>query len=106
MLVVWRWLKKYWKWILFPIGVISIILAWLARGRELQLPSSGTTDEAADEAMEAYKEAAREYQRKVKEAHKKAEERLKTASEEQIKEYEELKDKTPEEVAKWIDSLS
>lgn len=106
MLVVWRWLKKYWKWILFPIGVISIILAWLARGRELQLPASGTADEAADEAMASYRAAAREYQERVRAVHKKAEERLKNASEEQLKEYEKLKDKPAEEIAKWIDSLS
>ena len=106
MLVVWRWLKKYWKWILFPIGIISLVLAWLARGKEIQLPASGTTDEAADEAMEAYKEAARKYQERVREVHKKAEERMKTASEEQLKEYEEMKDKPIEEIAKWIDDLA
>lgn len=106
MLVVWRWLKKYWKWILFPIGIISVILAWVSRGGRIPPLVSGTTDEAADEALEDYKKASQEYKEKLDEIHKKAEERLKDASEEQLKEYEEIKDKPLEEVAKWIDSLS
>lgn len=103
---MWIWLKKYWKWILFPIGIVSLLLAWKSRDKGPELPDTGTTDEAADEAMEAYKAAAREYQEKVREVHKKAEERLKDASEEQLKEYEEIKDKPIEEIAKWIDDLA
>lgn len=106
MIGAWRWLKKYWKWIVFPVGLTLAALAWLSRSKGPELPATGTTDEAADEAMAAYKAAARVYQEKVREVHKKVEERLKTASEEQLKEYEELKDKPIEEIAKWIDDLA
>ena len=103
----WAWIKKNWRWLILPLWDVSILLVWLFRGGDRPLlPVSGTTDDAADKALEAKDEAAQEYKEQVKEVNKRAEERLKTASEEQIKEYEELKDKPVEEVAKWIDSLS
>ena len=105
--VVWIWLKKNWKWLLLPFWVLSILLVWLFRGGDRPLfPTSGTTDEAAMDAIEAKDKAAAEFKARLDELAKRAEERLKTASEEQIKEYEEIKDRPIEEIAKWIDDLS
>lgn len=107
MIKAWIWLKKNWKWLLLPFWAVSILLVWIFRGGDRPLlPVSGTTDEAADKAVEAKDKAARDFKEKLDVLAKKAEERLKSASEEQLKEYEELKDKPLEELAKWIDNLS
>lgn len=104
---VWSWLKKNWKWLILPLWIVSIILVWIFRGGDKPLfPVTGTTDKAADKALEAQQKASAEFRARLEELHKKAEERLKNASEEQLKEYEKIKDKPLEEVAKWIDSLS
>jgi hypothetical protein len=104
---VWAWLKKNWKWLILPLWLVSLLLVWfLSGGKSTLFPPSGTTDEAADEAIAAKDKAIADFRARLDDLHKKAEERLKNASEEQIKEYEELKDKPVEDVAKWIDSLS
>lgn len=104
---VWEWIKKNWRWLILPLWILSLLLMWfLSGGRTKFFPPSGTTDEAADQAVAAKDKAVAEFRARLDELAAKAEERLQGASEEQIKEYEELKDKPIEEVAKWIDSLS
>lgn len=104
---VWDWLKKNWKWLILPLWIASIVLVWIFRGGDKPLfPVTGTKDSDADKALEAKDKAVSEFRARLDELAKKAEERLKNASQEQIKEYEALKDKPLEEVAKWIDSLS
>lgn len=107
MTKAWVWLKKNWKWLLLPFWAVSILLVWIFRGGDRPLlPVSGTTDETADKALAAKDKAAAEFKAKLEELAKRAEDRLKNASEEQIKEYEEIKDRPLEEVAAWIDKLS
>lgn len=103
----WEWFKKHWKWFIAPLWIGSLVLIWIFRGGDTPLlPPSGTTDEAADEAMAAKKAAMDGFRARLDELAEKAEERLKDASEEQLKEYEEIKDKPLEEIAAWIDNLS
>lgn len=104
---IWEWLKKNWKWLILPLWVLSMVAVWLISGGHTKLfPPSGTTDAAADSALKAKDEAMEAFRVRLDELYKKAEERLKTASEEQVKEFTEVKGKSLEEVAKWIDSLS
>jgi len=107
MIKVWAWLKKNWKWLILPLWVISLVLVWLFHGGIKPLfPVSGTTDVAADEALKARDAALNQFRSRLEELVKKAEERLQGASKEQVNDFNELKDKPLEEVAKWIDSLS
>jgi hypothetical protein len=104
---IWAWLKKNWKWLLLPLWIVSMVAVWLlSGGRTKFFPPSGTTDEAADEAARAKDKAVKDFRARLEELHRKAEERLQNASKEQLEEYEEMKDKPIEELAKWIDSLS
>lgn len=104
---VWEWIKKNWKWLILPLWILSLLLMWfLSGGRTKFFPPSGTTDEVADQAVKEKDKAIASFRARLDELYKKAEERLQGASEEQIKEYEALKDKPIEEIAKWIDSLS
>jgi len=107
MTKIWEWLKKNWKWLILPLWVLSMVVVWLLSGGRTKLfPPSGTTDQAADAATKAKDEAIEAFRQRLDALYKQAEERLKTASEAQVKEFTEIKEKPLEEVAKWIDSLS
>jgi hypothetical protein len=105
MMKAWEWLKTHWRWLIAPLWIISLILVWLFFGGRKPLLPSGTTDKAADDAMKAKDEAISQFRARLDAMAKKAEERLQDASKDQVDEFNKLKDKPLEEVAKWIDSL-
>lgn len=50
---VWGWLKKYWKYLLFPVGIVLGILGVLAKRKDLGdivAPKEVETEEERDEA--------------------------------------------------------
>lgn len=104
---VWEWLKKNWKWIVFPIGVLLSVLGWFLwwRGKPKDDNTTTTTDEAADQALKDTVKAQEEKDQALKELEEKHGQKLATMSEEQRKEFEEVKKKPIEEVATWIDRL-
>jgi len=107
MAKAWAWLKTNWKWLILPLWIASVVLVWIFRGGDKALfPTSGTTDAAADQAVAAKDKALAEFRAKLDELYKKAEAQMQDASEEQVKELEQLKDKPLDEVAAWIDNLS
>jgi hypothetical protein len=57
-LKAWPWLKKYWKWLLFPIGIIVFILGYSVRPKPKVLSSELTG--AADAKKKADDKAAEE----------------------------------------------
>ena len=106
---MWAWIKKWWKWIVFPIGILAAIggwlLWWLGRDSEPDDDTSSTTDAAADQVVEDLEKAERERELRVKAVEAKHKEKLGALSEDQQKEYEEVRKRPVEEVAKWIDDL-
>jgi hypothetical protein len=107
MTKVWAWLKKHWKWILFPIGVLSALLGWFLwwRGRPKDDDTTTTTDAAADQAVKDTQEAQDAKDKALKELEEKHNDKLTAMSEEQKAEFEEVKKKPVDEVASWIDNL-
>ena len=102
---VWEWLKANYKWLILPLWVLSMVLVWVfTRGRTKVLV--GTTDIAADQAVEAQKQAISDFRARLEEMARKAEARLASASKEQLQEFKDLQGKPLDEVAKWIDNLS
>jgi len=103
---VWEWIKRNWKWLILPLWAISIVLVWLFKGgSKIDLPISGTTDQAADEVAKKDKIIS-DLRQRIAALDAKVKELIMNASEEQIKEYERLRDKTLEDIAKWGDELS
>ena len=102
----WEWFKRNWKWFIAPLWIASLVVMWLFRGGSSKPPISGTTDVAADEAMKAKDEAMTQFRSRLDELLKKAQDRLQAASKEQLEEFNELKDKPLDDVAKWIDTIS
>ena len=93
-------MKKYWKWLLFPVGVAVAISGYIS-GR-LQ---SRKTLPGISSVLPEIGNLSRERDEKLVELKVQHQERLKEISEEQQKELEELQDKPIEEVTKWFDRL-
>jgi nitrogen fixation-related uncharacterized protein len=104
---VWEWVKKNWKWIIFPIGVIGAVLGWYLwwTVKSKDDDTTTTTDAAADQAVKDTNTAADEKAKAVKELEEKHSEKLAAMSEEQRVEFENVKKKDIAEVAAWIDNL-
>jgi len=101
----WAWLKKNWKYLLFPLWVLSLILVWVLSGGKAKPSISGTSDQAADEAVKAKDEAVQQFRDRLDQLAKMLEEKLQSASKEQLDEFKKLKDKPLDEVAKWVDNI-
>lgn len=104
---IWAWLKKYWKWIIFPIGLIGILAAFIAGRLTRSTPTPIVIDNGddAEEALEETRRAAEARDAKLKELREKHQNRLESLSVEQQKELDELKDKPFEEVVSWFDRI-
>jgi hypothetical protein len=106
MTKVWAWLKKNWKWLIAPLWLLSVVLVWLFTGGLKSKPQiSGTTDVAANTAVNTVVEAQVEKDTAIKQILKLFEEKLQKASVEQLKEFDTLKDKPVAEVVAWIDKF-
>ena len=99
---MWPWLKKYpWQVIAF---LASAVAAILVVSRRKSPPSSPPVPIPPDLHVA---ETEQKHEQAVEELHQKAEALLTKASEQQVKEYQELKQTgKPEDIAKWIDQLS
>jgi len=103
---VWEWLKKNWKYLVFPLWALSLILMWvLGGGGRTIFPPSGTSDQAADDAAKAKDEALRAFRERLDQLAQLLEQKLQSASKEQLDEFKQMKDKPIDEVAKWIDNI-
>lgn len=101
----WDWLKKYWKWILFPIGILLLVGGIIAKIIRPDPPPGPDFSKDGDDALDAIEEANRRRDLKLAELEEKNKQRLEQLSSDQQKEYEELKDKDLEEVVAWFDRL-
>lgn len=103
----WPWLKKYWKWIIFPVGILGLIAAAIAGSRVIDTVDvdQKKLDEIDDKRDEAIEEADRKRDEKLLELAEKHKERLEHISSEQEKELEDLAEKPIEEVVAWFDQF-
>lgn len=107
MAKVWEWVKRNWKWIVFPVGVIGAVLGWYLwwRSKPKDDNTTTTTDQAADQAIKDTNDAVDVKDQALKELEQQHGEKLATMTEEQREEFEEVKKKDIDEVASWIDNL-
>ena len=96
---VWAWVKRYWRYLLFPVGIVLGIVSMLASRREVVVTSPSEVTEAEKErllaAAEAHaKKAALEKERaaKVKEIEQAYRDTLDRLTEEQKGQVEELRE--------------
>ncbi len=73
LIIAWRWLKKYWMWLLFPIGLLLYLLGRLSSRNPSDVVAPevvGAEEErrrAREEADRKEFEAARDRERKLDE---------------------------------------
>jgi len=103
----WEWFKRNWKWVVFPVGLLSTIITILAAawGAERHVTPTPDLDEEARKALTRLRQAELDRDVKVAELEIAHKERLETLSEDQKEELKELKDKPLEEVVAWFDQL-
>jgi hypothetical protein len=104
----WEWIKKYWKWLLFPVGILAAIISFvIGRSSRDTIPPTPIPDlgKEGEEALEVAKKAAEERDAKLAELRAKHQARLEQMDVEQKKQLEELKDKPLEEVVSWFDNI-
>lgn len=104
---VWSWLKRNWKWVVFPIGLLSFIMAVVTGASALKRYADPPPDldETTREALKKLRSAELERNRKVAELEVEHKERLRQLSGDQQTELEELQDQPLEEVVEWFNQL-
>ena len=107
MTKVWDWIKKHWKWIVFPVGILVAVLGWFFwwRGRGKDDDKFSTPDDAADKAVDDVVKAQEVREAEIKKLEEQHADKLQAMSDEQKAVFKEIKTKTPAEVAEWIDKL-
>lgn len=103
----WNWIKRNWKWILFPVGLVSLLVSALVGAKAFHDANPDREDlDTIDEDLErAAEEAMRERDKKLVELAEKHKSRLDTLSSEQERELEELTERPIDEVVMWFDQL-
>lgn len=102
---VWAWIKKYWKWVLFPIGILGLVFSAAMAARWKPDPNPTPVPDPVPEALDELERAAAERKAKLEELERKHQARLEQLSIDQRAEYEALKDKPIEELTAWFDNL-
>lgn len=98
---VWQWIKKYWKWIIFPIGLASLAIAFFAGKSQAGPQQSDHSQDAIKDVIDSTEQRDQQLEQ-LKEEHK---ERLADLSDDQQQELEELQNKPTEEVVAWFSRL-
>lgn len=107
LLLVWNWVKRYWKWLLFPIGILLFLLGRFT----IKKPTPVIAPElvrASEEEKKAREEAEKralaaelERERKLLEINAKHEETLKKMTDEQKHKAKEL-EAQPEKLNEFL----
>lgn len=103
---VYYWIKRNWKYILFPIGAVVALVGYIAgKSKRVDSPTIPDLGDAGVTAIDATVAANAERDLKLEELREKNQDRLKELSDGQQKEFEGLKDKSLEEVVAWFDKI-
>lgn len=104
---VWAWLRKYWKWLLFPVGISMAAASYIAGSLSRSRPViSGTpTEVAAQKLFEQVVKSQANRDAKLEDLKKQHADKLVNISKEQQEEMEKLRHKNIEEVVAWFDQL-
>jgi hypothetical protein len=101
---IWAWIKRWWKWVLFPIGALLALAGAISRRRldPVPAPPLARAGEEALAQVEAANEARDLKLAELQVAHRG---RLTSLTEDQKKELKELQEKPLEEVVAWFDKI-
>jgi hypothetical protein len=105
--IAWPWLKRNWKWVLFPVGLLLLLFGGAAAVDAISDYAEPPEDlnEKTKETLRKLRTAELEHDRKIVELEQQHKDRLRQLTTEQQSELEALQDKSLTEVAAWFDSL-
>lgn len=94
---VWEWLKRNWKWLLFPIALLVFLVGWAIKKRpEVIAPGSTAANAAAQRAKELADQKAKEAeaakQKRIEELKKEHDAVIQKLTDEQKAKVDELVD--------------
>lgn len=107
MIKVWEWIKKYWKWLIFPVGVVLFFIGQLTARRSSVVIQSEIAEaekwqqKAREEAEARAREAELERKKQVEELEKKHEDTIKQLTDDQRSQVERLRDH-PEKLSEYL----
>lgn len=106
-LKVWAWLKKYWKWLLFPVGILLGILSMLGRKRIFNVVSpelveaEKVREEAEEDKRQRIEELEQERSERLEEIERVHADTVSKLTDEQKKRVEELRE-DPDELNDFL----
>lgn len=104
---MWAWLKKNWRWVVFPVGILTAVMGWFLWWRAPQGDdeTSTTTDADANKAVRDIFKAQDVKEAAIKDLEEEHVKKISSMTDEQRAEFEEVKKKPIDEVASWIDNI-
>lgn len=100
------WVKKYWQWIVFPVGIVTALISVCAVTEAIKdYPPPDDLDKETQDYLKKLRSINEERNRRIAELEEKQRERLKELSKDQKKELKELKNESIEEIVQWFDTL-
>ena len=95
---VWTWIKKYWKYLLFPVGIVLGIIAMVSGRRRVgnvvapgELETEGERTQANEEAQQKAREAAEAKKKAVESLEREHADTIKKLTDQQKKEVDGLR---------------
>jgi len=104
---VWAWWKAHWQWVLFPVGLGSLLIAYLVGRSSHGRISQGLLDLSPNGLPEVDRvlHALKRRDQKLAELSEEHKEKLADLSEEQQDELRQLREQPLTEVVAWFDKL-
>jgi hypothetical protein len=109
---IWTWLKKYWKWLLFPIGLVMTLTGYIAGRKSESFLGEDTNPEIPKLKTDTLRDITVWTESTVEQRDEKLEQlkkdnykRLKNLSQKQQEELEQLRDEPIKEIVQWFDRL-
>jgi len=99
---IWEWLKKYWRWLLFPVGIISSIIVFLL-GRSSKQTTTQVVSPALVGAEEVKAKAGLLAEQQAMEADLKRQQQLQALEQEHADLLKKLDNKQRSRVTELLD---
>lgn len=102
----WAWVKRHWRWILFPVGIMGFLLAGRQVVERFDWDGPPPPPPDDDKTVVDIRNAMAERDILLEELKKQHAQKMHELSEQQAREFRELEGKPIDEVVAWFDKLS
>jgi len=100
-----EWFLRYWKWLIFPVGLLGLLLGLAGSCIPRRPKPSSPLPAKTREALDKLRTADERRDTRLIELEQRHEAKLRELSEQQLEELETLRDAPLERVVQWFDTL-